>query len=71
MGNSDEQQKDKPVVLGRMQAFFAALMHGISFPSQRGGSSHGGGSIPPRGVRARRLRKNKAAKQARKDHRFG
>ncbi len=71
MGNSDKSQKDKPVILEQIRAFFAALQHGVSFPSQQGGSGHGGGSIPPRGVRARRLRKNKAAKMARRLHRRG
>ena len=68
MGNSDRGKKDKPVILEQIRAFFA---DGVSFPSQQGGMGHWGGSIPPRGVRARRLRKNKAARLARRLHRRG
>ena len=35
------------------------------------GSFHGGGSKPSPTAAQKRLKRNKAAKQARKDHRFG
>ncbi len=71
MGNSDKSQKDKPVILEQIRAFFAALQHGVSFPSQQGGSGHGGGSSPTRNAKAKRLKRNKAARLARRLHRRG
>ncbi len=71
MGNSDKSQKDKPVILEQIRAFFAALQHGVSFPSQQGGMGHFGGSVLSPNAKAKRLKRNKAAKMARRLHRRG
>ena len=71
MGNSDKQKKEKPFDLERMKNLFSILSRGASYPRQRGGSSHSGGHMPSPYAKQRRKDRLKAAKFARRSHRFG